>query len=42
MGRQAIVARTGLDEERKVNKRVLNALILNTFLNERLSRIELN
>ena len=26
MGQQAIVARTGFDEEREVNKRVLNAL----------------
>jgi hypothetical protein len=30
MGQQAIVARAGLDEEREINKRVLNALILNT------------
>ena len=29
MGQQAIVARTGFDEEREVNKRVLNALTLN-------------
>jgi hypothetical protein len=30
MGRQAIVTRTGFDEEREVNKRVLNALTINT------------
>jgi hypothetical protein len=30
MGQQTVVARTGLDEEREVNKRVLNALISNT------------
>jgi hypothetical protein len=42
MGQQAIVARTGLDEEREVNKRVLNTLILNTSLNKRLNIIELN
>jgi hypothetical protein len=42
MGQQAVVARTGLDEEREVNKRVLNALISNISLNERLNAIELN
>jgi hypothetical protein len=42
MGQQAVVARTGFDEEREVNKRVLNALILNTSLNERLNVIEMN
>jgi hypothetical protein len=42
MGQQAVVARTGFDEEREVNKRVLNTLILNTSLNERLNVIELN
>jgi hypothetical protein len=43
MGQQAIVARTGLDEEREVNKRVRNdALISNTSRNERLNAIELN
>jgi hypothetical protein len=42
MGQQAIVARTGLDKEREVNKRVANTLILNTSLNERLNVIELN
>jgi hypothetical protein len=30
MGQEAAVARAGLDEEREVNKRVLNALISNT------------
>jgi hypothetical protein len=42
MGQQAVVARTGFDEEREANKRVLNTLILNTSLNERLNVIELN
>jgi hypothetical protein len=42
MGQQAVVARTGFDEEREVNNRVLNALILNISLNERLNVIELN
>jgi hypothetical protein len=42
MGQQAVVARTGFNEEREVNKRVLYALILNTSLNERLNVIELN
>jgi hypothetical protein len=42
MGQQAVVARTGLDEEREVNKRALYTLILNTFRNERLNTIELN
>jgi hypothetical protein len=42
MRQQAVVARTGFDEEREVNKRVLNTLILNTSLNERLNVIELN
>jgi hypothetical protein len=42
MGQQAVAARTGFDEEREVNKRVLNAFILNTSLNERLNVIELN
>jgi hypothetical protein len=42
MGQQAVVARTGLDEEREVNKRVLNTLISNTSRNERLNTIELN
>jgi hypothetical protein len=30
MGQQAIVARTGFDEEKEVNKRVLNMLTGNT------------
>jgi hypothetical protein len=38
MGQQAIVARTGLDEEREVNKRVLNT----ASWNERLNTLELN
>jgi hypothetical protein len=42
MGQQAVVARTGFDEEREANKRVLNTLILNSSLNERLNVIELN
>jgi hypothetical protein len=42
MGQQAVVTRTGFDEEREVNKRVLNALISNTSLNKRLNVIELN
>jgi hypothetical protein len=42
MGQQAIVARTGLNEEREVNERVVNAPISNTSLNERLNVIELN
>jgi len=42
MGQQAVVARTGSDEEREVNKRVLNTLILNTSRNERLNVIVLN
>jgi hypothetical protein len=42
MGQQALVARTGLDEEREVNNRVLNALISNTSLNGRLNAIELD
>jgi hypothetical protein len=42
MGQQAIVARIGLNEEREVNNGALNALILNTSLNERLNGIELN
>jgi hypothetical protein len=42
MGQQAVVARTRLDEEREVNNRVLNAVISNTSLNERLNVVELN
>jgi hypothetical protein len=42
MGQQAVVARTGLDEESEVNKRVLNTLISNTSGNVRLNTIELN
>jgi hypothetical protein len=42
MGQQAIVARTGFDEEREVNKRVLNALTLTPLENERVKPIELN
>ena len=42
MGQQAIVARTGFDEEREVNKRVLNALTLTSLENERVKLIELN
>jgi hypothetical protein len=44
MGQQAVVARTGLDEERRVNKRVLNALISNTSPEptSEYNRIELN
>jgi hypothetical protein len=41
MGQQAIVIRTGFDEEREVNKWALNALISNTFRTERLNVIEL-
>jgi hypothetical protein len=41
MGQQAVIARTGLNEEREANIRVLNTLILNTFRNERLNTIEL-
>jgi hypothetical protein len=42
MGQPAVVARTGLDEEREVNKRVLNTLRSNISLNERLNVTELN
>jgi hypothetical protein len=42
MGQQAVVARTRLNEEREVNKQVLNTLILSTSRNERLNSIELN
>jgi hypothetical protein len=41
MGQQAVVARAGLDEEREVNKRVLNTLISNTSRNERLITLEM-
>jgi hypothetical protein len=44
MGQQAIVARTGFDEEREVHKRVLNALTLNASWKWtcETNRIELN
>jgi hypothetical protein len=42
MDQQAVVARTGLDEEREVNKRALNTVILNTSRNERLDTNGLN